>query len=298
MPMTSNRPYVASPFTVAVLAAAFLSGPAAPADAEAPPIPPPSRGFEVHLLVEGRPLPQHVFGGVRYVEATKGREYAIRLRNPLPVRVAVALSVDGLNTIDARHTDARSARKWVLDPYETVTIRGWQTSMSDARRFFFTTEERSYATWLGRPANQGVISAVFFRERVARVVPLAVAPWQDAAGAPEREASAGAQRSDPRAKRPQAAPPSESAKGQDVSIRTKDEYAATGIGRTVDNAVRQIHLDLEEYPAASVDIRYEYRPQLVKLGVLPPVPATDEPLDRRGNARGFTPGFCPVPRQR
>ena len=69
------------------------------------------------------------------------------------VRVAVALSVDGLNTIDARHTDASSARKWVLGPYEAVTIRGWQTNSAQARRFFFTTEDESYGGWLGKKEN-------------------------------------------------------------------------------------------------------------------------------------------------
>ena len=87
------------------------------------------------------------------------------LRNPYAVRVAVALSVDGLNTIDARQTTAAAARKWVLEPYETVTISGWQTSQTEARRFEFTTEERSYGHALGKTANLGVISAVFFKER-------------------------------------------------------------------------------------------------------------------------------------
>ena len=81
----------------------------------------------------------------------KGKEYAIRLRNPYGVRVAVALSVDGLNTIDARETTATEARKWVLDPYETVTISGWQTSQTEARRFEFTTEARSYGQALATP---------------------------------------------------------------------------------------------------------------------------------------------------
>jgi hypothetical protein len=61
------------------------------------------------------------------IEALKGKEYEIRLHNPFPVRVAVALSVDGLNTIDAQHTTAAHGRKWVIGPYETITISGWQT---------------------------------------------------------------------------------------------------------------------------------------------------------------------------
>ena len=123
----------------------------------------------VDILIDGAPQRQYTHNGRSYVEAVKGREYAIRLRNPYGVRVAVALSVDGLNTIDARQTTAADARKWVLGPYETVTISGWQTSRTDARRFEFTTEDRSYGQALGKTANLGVVSAVFFKERVAIV---------------------------------------------------------------------------------------------------------------------------------
>jgi hypothetical protein len=45
------------------------------------------------------------------VDAVPGADYELRLANPLPVRVAVALSVDGLNTVDARQSDARDASK-------------------------------------------------------------------------------------------------------------------------------------------------------------------------------------------
>src|SRR5207302_3376637 len=89
---------------------------------------------DVDIIVDGAPQPRYAHDGRWYVEALKGREYAIRLRNPYPVRAAVALSVDGLNTIDARETTAGDARKWVLGPYETVTISGWQTTRTDARR--------------------------------------------------------------------------------------------------------------------------------------------------------------------
>src|SRR4026208_1311566 len=123
----------------------------------------PSAGVEI--MVKGVSQPKFVHSGRLYVEALKGREYAIRLRNPYPVRVAVALSVDGLNSIDARQTTASHARKWVLGPYQTVTISGWQTSAAQARAFEFTTEERSYGQALGKTANLGMISAVFFRER-------------------------------------------------------------------------------------------------------------------------------------
>ena len=86
------------------------------------------------------------------------------------MRVAVALSVDGLNSIDAKHTTAWNASKWVVGPYQTIRIGGWQMSSERARRFYFTTERDSYAAKLGQTANLGLISAVFFREQTPVVV--------------------------------------------------------------------------------------------------------------------------------
>jgi hypothetical protein len=41
-----------------------------------------------------------------------------------------------------------------------------------------------------------------------------------------------------------------------------------------------------------VTVRYEFRPQLVRLGVLP-APRRADPLERRERARGFEPDYCP-----
>lgn len=242
----------------------------------------PSPGFTVEILIDGRPAPVYHARGAAYIEAVKGKDYAIRLRNPLPVRVAVALSVDGLSTIDARRSTAVEARKWVLDPYETITISGWQTSLSEARKFFFTSEERSYAQWLGQTENLGVIGAVFFRERVRMPVPI-TRPMNEPA-APAGEAPPSGARDRARAQGAAAAAP---------PAAESDEYAATGIGQRTDHRVRRVFFDLEPTPAASVELRYEYRAQLTRLGVLPEVP---DGLTRREKARGFD-GFCPVPRE-
>ena len=227
---------------------------------------------DIEIVVDHVPLQRYAHEGRWYVEALKGREYAIRIRNPYPVRVAVALSVDGLNTIDARQTTAAAARKWVLDPYETVTISGWQTSSTHARRFEFTTEERSYGNALGKTENLGIISAVFFRERMMQTM-TDVSKNSQA----RREASP-----------PAAAAPAES------GTKADEEYAATGMGRRTNHQVTQVSLDLEDAPARAVNIRYEFRPQLVRLGILPRAREIDQ-LKRREGAKGFEPGFCPEP---
>jgi hypothetical protein len=228
---------------------------------------------DMDIVVGGRPQPQYRHNGRLFVEALKGREYQIRLRNPYDVRVAVALSVDGLNTIDARETTAGSARKWVLGPRQTVVLSGWQVSQDAARRFEFTTEEQSYGRALGRTANLGIISAVFFKERTPIVFS------QPSNDAERRDAAA-----------PAAPAPSAREASAAGAAKAQDEYAATGMGRRTDHAVQHVWLDLEDIPAATVNIRYEFRAQLVRLGVVRDAP---DPLERRERARGFEPGFSP-----
>ena len=84
--------------------------------------------FEVEVLVNGYPLEEYHSRGKVYVEAVAASEYELRIHNPMPYRVAVALSVDGLNSIDARRTSAWNASKWVIEPFDTIQISGWQMS--------------------------------------------------------------------------------------------------------------------------------------------------------------------------
>ena len=267
---------------VAVLSAAALIALSLPAVAAE------RDGFEMTVLVGGRPSAEYQASGKVYVEALRGRDYAIRLSNPYPCRVAVALSVDGLNTIDARRTDAASARKWVLDPYETVVISGWQVSGAEARKFFFTGEKHSYGALLGQTQNLGVIEAVVFRELVPR---LATPPPCPRAQADEGESKLGgaAGAPAPQAESSQRQSPSESKAAPGLS----DDYAATGIGGRVRHDVTQISMALEKRPSAVVSIRYEFRPQLISLGILPrPKPTV---MGRRERATGFEQAYCPDP---
>src|SRR5215471_2360406 len=166
--------------TISVCVAGYGLRRAAAAEAEitSPPLGPldtvaAENGFSVEVLIDGVPTTEYAARARRYIEALENAEYELRVHNSLGMRVAVALSVDGLNTIDARHTSAWDAHKWVIEPYGTITVRGWQMSSENARRFYFTTERDSYAAKLGQTANLGLISAVFFRERgPIRILPV------------------------------------------------------------------------------------------------------------------------------
>ena len=243
--------------------------------------PPWNSAFQVEVLVNGRRLEEYHARGRLYVEALEGAEYELRIHNPLPYRVAVALSVDGLNTIDARRTTAWNASKWVVEPHRSITVSGWQISSQRARRFYFTSERDSYGAKLGQTANLGVISAVFFREIHSRPVPITPSPKQR----PSSENQRRSERSDA----PSAGAGEMSTTQREGIIRPMpdEEYAATGIGCPVHNDVRWVHMDLDSRPAGQVTIRYEYYPALVRLGIVPrPYPRRDV-LTHREGATGF-----------
>ena len=264
------------------------------------------RGFELSVIVDGRPAPEYAFGGRLYVEALRGRDFSLRLHNPTGERVAVALSVDGRNVIDAKRTTAGRASKWVLSPGETADIPGWQVSGETARRFFFTDLLRSYARWLGDTSNTGVIEAVFFREREHRLPEITRREAQsgnsrDSRNEPTRVEGGveggvlgGAPAPPMEAPSDRAKTVVESAPRKDAakpSLQAEDELAATGIGDRTDFRVRWVTFDEDPTPAARVSLRYEYRAELVRLGVLP----REGHTSGRDRSRGFEPDYAPDP---
>ena len=125
--------------------------------------------FSVEVVGEdGADKPESSRSGRPFVAAAPGERYSLRLHNPLPVRVAVTLTVDGLNSISGKPSGIADGQKWLLEPFSTVVIRGWQVDQGESRRFFFTDKPKSYAKWregqLGKDlsANCGVIGAAFF----------------------------------------------------------------------------------------------------------------------------------------
>ena len=254
-----------------------------------------SGGYAIEVLVDGTPLQEYAARDTRYIEALKGREYSIRLRNRTGERVAIALSVDGLNSIDARTTSAVEARKWILGPYQTITLDGWQTSAATARRFFFTSEEQSYGAWLGKKRNLGLIAAAVFRENRPVAILQERAEHRDRApGRSDESGGAAAPRPETRMKDSAEAGPA--MRAQPVP---PDDLAATGIGSETSHPVRQIAFDAEDSPTAVLELRYEFHAGLVRLGVLPEDGLCVDPLARRERAHGFEePGFSPDPYRR
>lgn len=253
-------------------------------------LPASERGrFELSVIVDGSAAAEYPFRDRTYIEALRGKSFSLRLHNPTGERVAVALSVDGLNVIDARRTTTGAATKWILGPGQTVEIPGWQVSGQASRRFFFTETARSYAKWIGDTRNVGVIEAVFFREKAQRVAPLWVAP-----SAPQSEASrdsaAGDEGETARGEAPQKKARAE-ARGSVSPTRESDSFAATGIGERTEFPVQWMRFEEDPVPAASIALRYEFRRELARLGVLP----GENDLYARDRGRGFDRSYAPDP---
>jgi len=288
--------------------------------------------YTVTVLVDGVPSPEYSSRGRIYIEALKGRNFSLRLSNPTSERVAVALSVDGRNVIDAKRTTSLAAAKWILLPGQSAEIPGWQVSGDTSRRFYFTETAHSYAKWLGDTSNTGVIEAVFYREKGAVAdVPPRPRPWWNWDARNEREKSeARRDAPEPRAQAPgplgdaeaeanasedgqvpdrqkTAQAPSTNADSRDraagamsappsaappaTARKEADRFAATGIGDRTDFRVQWTTFDEDPTPAARVSLRYEFRTELVRLGVLP----REDDLYARDRGRGFEREYAPDP---
>jgi hypothetical protein len=246
------------------------------------------RLVEVSVRVGGRAAPLYPApdgSSRRYLEAREGADYAVFLRNRTGERVGIVLTVDGLNAISGTRDDGRG-RMYVLAPWGQATVRGWRTSLTEVRRFSFVDERRSYAARTEQAGSRmGWIEAAVYRER-RRVVR---APrWReesrenDTAAAPA--AAAGGER--PAAGRDEASRPATAE--SEPKARQGSSYPGTGWGgRTHDPAVL-VSFDPEAAPGECVTLRYEYRPALVALGVLPrPVSPLDRLWERDRGEGGF-----------
>jgi len=199
------------------------------------------------------PFVEYRYSSENVIRVKEGKEYSIVVSNPLPVQVAAAVTVDGLNTIDGKRTTASEAQKWIIEPYSSITISGWQTSDSSLRKFVFTKEGASYANWKGLRdrkdyvQNLGMIGVAYFwsSAELSRVL---YPPRPFASGDMEAE-----ERGSDRNLAGRGASLSESP--------AKKERAGTGMGRTEWNQITRVNFYYDTGMYSSSDallIRYEF----------------------------------------
>lgn len=231
---------------------------------------------DVQMVVDGSAAPLFQRRGQwdkSYFEAFTGRHYAIRLRNLTGERIGVLITVDGLNVVSGERTGLGSNESmYVLDPYESSSIRGWRSSLDEVRRFVFVDEERSYASRTNQAnGDMGWIRVVTFQENrpISRWGQIK-GGYRDGGGSdgavpynsnpPSGEESRTQERA-PRSAQPDAAKdyaysPDQSAPGTGWGERSRDP-----VNRTVFNA--------NSYSSDMIVLRYEYESGLRALGIFP-----------------------------
>jgi len=242
------------------------------------------RLVDVQVRVAGEATPLYVAPGRedrRYLQAFAGRPYEIVLRNTTSRRVAVVVSVDGLNVISGERSALESNEgMYVLAPRETATLRGWRTSLDEVRRFVFVDERRSYAERTGQAnADMGWIRVASFREQ---------RPWSGwsrgrlhtfEGGAPGAFGDA-----PPTSAMPKSAAPAPLAGGEERSV------PGTGWGDRRDDRVNTTTFLTDGEAVDRLILRYEYESGLRALGVLPSSPRWRDRLAERDG------GFARPPR--
>jgi hypothetical protein len=199
--------------------------------------------FEAHVIQSsGARYREFSQTGQARLQVRPEEEYSIIISNPLPVRVGVAVSIDGLNSIDGKRSSPRNARKWILEPNSSMTIDGWQTNSSTLRKFVFTKQDAAYAQWKeskeGKPytKNLGVIGVAWFwnSDELER----ALHPPQPFADEAYNKAEIASGNDKRRMKAPAAMP----------SAAAAEDRAGTGMGRQQSNHVTEV----EFHPTAGM----------------------------------------------
>jgi hypothetical protein len=262
--------------------------------------------LEVSVLVEGRTTPLFQASNKMdrwYLEARQGGKYEVRVRNTTGQRLAFVIAVDGLNAINGLRSHlGPDEPMYVLDPYQSTTVKGWRKDMGNVSRFVFVDEKRSYAVRTDQAnGDLGWIRVAAFNE----FRPIAYRPWGNirnnyrdggsggGAGSDSRERAAA-----PEAKDESAAPREEMSRksngmGSDFydaappSAQTAPSVPGTGWGRNERDRVRAVDFTPERFACTQVVLRYEYKQGLVALGILPWRSPVERVFERDNGQLGF-----------
>jgi len=272
---------------------------AVPACAHSPYWESPGSLVSVSVEVEGQSVPLYPApdgSGRFYLEAREGTRYGVTIGNRTHERLGVILTVDGLNAISGDQERAPWAgsrpgpRMYVLDAWDSASVKGWRTSLHDIRRFTFVDERASYAARSGKAnSRMGWIEVAVYRERprpyVYRPDPVyRTDPYEGSGSREEGERSADASEA-PAEKNAEADRSEKTARddGRDRSARAEAPamkrppatvppsggYPGTGWGARETDPAMLVDFEPEASPAERVTLRYEYASALRALGIIP-----------------------------
>ena len=128
--------------------------------------------YEVHILVNGNRCKQYSHNGKLFIEAKKGSEYSIEIKNNSWQRILAVCSVDGLDILNGKKAD-ENGNGYVINGNSSVKIDGFRVSNEKVAKFLFDYKGNSYASSKedGSEKNVGVIGVRLFNEKIKPLPP-------------------------------------------------------------------------------------------------------------------------------
>jgi hypothetical protein len=179
----------------------------------------------------------------QYLEARRGENYGICIRNMTPERIGVVIAVDGRNIISGKKSDLKNSEAmYIVNSYGHGRYDGWRTAGDRVHKFYFTDMADSYAMrTFSDSSAMGVIAVAVYREK-ERPQPL----YEH--------------------KRQMETPAGPSAPGKAGAAR--DESAGTGCGDEHYSPTVRVAFEPEQRPVQKTLVKYEWREVLCRKGIL------------------------------
>ncbi|MGB4948544.1 MAG: hypothetical protein WBQ05_15290 [Candidatus Competibacter denitrificans] len=182
-----------------------------------------------------------------YLEATRGQNYSLKIRNRTDQRIGVVVAVDGRNIISGGRSElAPEERMYILGPYQQETYEGWRTGRNRINRFYFTDAGNSYSGAWGDYSAMGVIAVAAFRE--------VRSAWDQ--GGPGFNNQRGMR-----------VPPAADAASAPQS-RSRRAEPGTGYGESEWSPSRRVEFESERQPFARFFLKYAWRDTLCRERVI------------------------------
>ena len=201
----------------------------------------------------------------KYLEARRGENYGIVIRNMTPERIGVVIAIDGRNIISGKRSDLKNSEDmYIVNSYEPCQYNGWRTASDKVHKFYFTDMADSYAMrTFSDSTAMGVIAVAIYLEK-ERSRPLYEQKRKDTPyGAPSAESSAGSK-----------------------AGAARDERAGTGFGDEQYSPTIKVAFEPESTPAQKMLIKYEWREVLCRKGILI---CRQEPKNRLWDEEDYAP---------
>ena len=182
-----------------------------------------------------------------YLEAKKGAKYGIRITNNTGRRAGLVVAVDGRNIVSGKKSYLKNTEKmYILDPYTSATYEGWRTAQDQVNRFYFTSDQNSYAAAWGDNSAMGVIAVAVYYEKP---IPEPVYETQNYDGIC-------------------ATAPAGIVANKSLSKGAASENAGTGFGSEKYSPSIKVSFEPESYIAEKHLLKYEWRETLCKKHII------------------------------